>query len=232
MPGSETCSTSTAIARIPRAARCSSTFMGEHSAAAERTGGTAAALPAREPRLGVHQCELPSPSGREFPDHLIDAKRVIAWVREHGPEYGADPSKVFVAGSSAGGHLAALAALTPNDPGSSLVSRARTHRSPRRSASAASTARRHRRRLPSSPLAYVGGMRRRSSSRTATDTLVLSMTRGGSSSACGGLRKSRRLRRAARRSAHVRPVPLLRFEGSSMRSRRSPPGSGHATSRR
>jgi acetyl esterase/lipase len=37
-------------------------------------------------------------------------------VREHGHEYGADPTVVFVAGSSAGGHLAALAALTPNDP--------------------------------------------------------------------------------------------------------------------
>jgi acetyl esterase/lipase len=52
----------------------------------------------------------------KFPDHHIDTKKVIAWVREHGHEYGADPAVVFVAGSSAGGHLAALAALTPNDP--------------------------------------------------------------------------------------------------------------------
>jgi acetyl esterase/lipase len=51
-----------------------------------------------------------------FPDPLIDVKRAIAWVREHGHEYGADPATVFVAGSSAGGHLASLAALTPNDP--------------------------------------------------------------------------------------------------------------------
>ena len=51
-----------------------------------------------------------------FPDHLVDAKRVIAWVREHGPGYGADPAALFVAGSSAGGHLAAMTALTPNDP--------------------------------------------------------------------------------------------------------------------
>jgi acetyl esterase/lipase len=50
-----------------------------------------------------------------FPDHHIDAKKVIAWVQEHGYEYGADPAVVFVAGSSAGGHLAAFAALTPND---------------------------------------------------------------------------------------------------------------------
>lgn len=51
------------------------------------------------------------------PDHLIDAKKVIAWAREHAHEYGADPTAdVFVSGSSAGGHMAALAALTPNEP--------------------------------------------------------------------------------------------------------------------
>ncbi len=51
-----------------------------------------------------------------FPDFLIDVKKVLAWVRENGSRYGADPATVFVAGSSAGAHLAAMAALTPNDP--------------------------------------------------------------------------------------------------------------------
>ncbi|MBT2459909.1 alpha/beta hydrolase [Streptomyces sp. ISL-86] len=50
------------------------------------------------------------------PDHLIDLKKVITWVREHAHEYGADPATLFVAGSSAGGHMAALAALTQGDP--------------------------------------------------------------------------------------------------------------------
>ena len=50
-----------------------------------------------------------------FPDPLIDVKKAIAWVRKHGGEYGADPTAVFLAGSSAGGHLALTAALTPND---------------------------------------------------------------------------------------------------------------------
>ncbi|QEU90359.1 alpha/beta hydrolase [Streptomyces kanamyceticus] len=51
------------------------------------------------------------------PDHLIDAKKVIAWAREHAEEYGAHPeAAVFVSGSSAGAHMAALAALTPNEP--------------------------------------------------------------------------------------------------------------------
>jgi acetyl esterase/lipase len=51
-----------------------------------------------------------------FPDHLVDVKRAIAWVREHAAEYGADPGFLVVAGNSAGGHLAALAALTANVP--------------------------------------------------------------------------------------------------------------------
>lgn len=51
-----------------------------------------------------------------FPGHQIDAKKVIAWVREHGSEYGADPARLFAAGSSAGANMAALCALTPNDP--------------------------------------------------------------------------------------------------------------------
>jgi acetyl esterase/lipase len=51
-----------------------------------------------------------------FPDHIIDIKRALAWIREHGPEYGADPDFIVITGGSAGGHLAALTALTANDP--------------------------------------------------------------------------------------------------------------------
>jgi acetyl esterase/lipase len=56
-----------------------------------------------------------SPPAR-FPDHLVDVKKAIAWVRADGREYGADPSVLLVAGSSAGGNLAAAAALTAKDP--------------------------------------------------------------------------------------------------------------------
>jgi acetyl esterase/lipase len=51
-----------------------------------------------------------------FPDHLIDVKRAIAWIREHGPQYGADPGFLVLTGGSAGGHLTTLAAMTQNDP--------------------------------------------------------------------------------------------------------------------
>jgi len=50
-----------------------------------------------------------------FPAHLVDVKRAISWIRDHGQEYGGDPSYIAITGGSAGGHLAALAALTPND---------------------------------------------------------------------------------------------------------------------
>jgi acetyl esterase/lipase len=51
-----------------------------------------------------------------FPDHLVDLKRALAWIRQHGADYGADPDFVVVTGGSAGGPLAALMALTANDP--------------------------------------------------------------------------------------------------------------------
>ncbi len=51
-----------------------------------------------------------------FPSHLEDVKRAIAWIRANIEEYGGDPDFVAITGGSAGGHLAALAALTPNDP--------------------------------------------------------------------------------------------------------------------
>ncbi len=49
-----------------------------------------------------------------FPHHIIDVKRSIAWIREHAAEYGGDPTFLAITGGSAGGHLAALASLTPN----------------------------------------------------------------------------------------------------------------------
>jgi acetyl esterase/lipase len=50
------------------------------------------------------------------PEHLIDCKRAIAWIRDHAEEYGVDPDFICVTGGSAGGHLAAMVALTANDP--------------------------------------------------------------------------------------------------------------------
>ena len=57
-----------------------------------------------------------APSADAFPRNLIDVKKIIAWVRAHGPEYGADPDTIFLIGASAGAHLTATAAITVNDP--------------------------------------------------------------------------------------------------------------------
>jgi acetyl esterase/lipase len=51
-----------------------------------------------------------------WPDHLVDAKLALAWIRAHIAELGGDPSRVVVTGGSAGGHLTAMMALTQNDP--------------------------------------------------------------------------------------------------------------------
>jgi acetyl esterase/lipase len=51
-----------------------------------------------------------------WPAQIIDVKQAIAWIREHIADYGGDPDYIAITGGSAGGHLTALAALTPNDP--------------------------------------------------------------------------------------------------------------------
>ncbi|MFA6574809.1 MAG: alpha/beta hydrolase [Nocardioides sp.] len=50
-----------------------------------------------------------------FPAHVIDVKQSIAWIKEHIAAYGGDPDYIAITGGSAGGHLSALAALTPGD---------------------------------------------------------------------------------------------------------------------
>jgi acetyl esterase/lipase len=54
--------------------------------------------------------------GATFPDHLVDIKRAIAWIRGHADAYGVDARFIAVTGGSAGGHLAAMTALTGGDP--------------------------------------------------------------------------------------------------------------------
>ena len=51
-----------------------------------------------------------------WPAHVVDVKRAIAWIKDNIADYGGDPDYVVITGGSAGGHLTALAALTPGDP--------------------------------------------------------------------------------------------------------------------
>ncbi len=50
-----------------------------------------------------------------WPAHVVDVKRAIGWLRRHAASFGGDGRTIVVTGGSAGGHLAALAALTPGD---------------------------------------------------------------------------------------------------------------------
>ncbi|MBU8829142.1 alpha/beta hydrolase [Mycolicibacterium goodii] len=51
-----------------------------------------------------------------WPRHIHDVKAAIAWARANVDKFGGDRHFVAIAGCSAGGHLAALAGLTPNHP--------------------------------------------------------------------------------------------------------------------
>ncbi len=47
---------------------------------------------------------------------IEDVKRAVAWMKTNADRYGVDPDKIVLGGGSAGGHLALLAAYTPEHP--------------------------------------------------------------------------------------------------------------------
>lgn len=55
-----------------------------------------------------------SPRNR-WPRHIMDVKAAIAWARAHADRFGGDRNFIAIAGCSAGGHLASLAALSVGD---------------------------------------------------------------------------------------------------------------------
>ncbi len=52
----------------------------------------------------------------KYPAWIHDVKAALVWVRRHVAEHGGDPSWIATTGGSAGGHLAAVLATTPNEP--------------------------------------------------------------------------------------------------------------------
>ncbi len=54
--------------------------------------------------------------GATMPEHVIDVKAALLWIKDNIAEYGGDPNYVVVTGGSAGGHLSSLVALSANDP--------------------------------------------------------------------------------------------------------------------
>ena len=49
-----------------------------------------------------------------FPEHLIDIKRALKWIRENADDHGLDKNFIVSKGGSSGAHLATLMALTQN----------------------------------------------------------------------------------------------------------------------
>lgn len=50
-----------------------------------------------------------------FPDHIIDCKHALAWVKDNIAEYGGDAGFIVLTGGSAGGHLSSLLALSAQE---------------------------------------------------------------------------------------------------------------------
>lgn len=51
-----------------------------------------------------------------FPAQLDDTLEALRWLQSHAGDFGATPDRTYLWGASAGGHLAALAALVPDAP--------------------------------------------------------------------------------------------------------------------
>lgn len=51
-----------------------------------------------------------------FPDHIHDVYRGVHWAKQNAARWGGDPNFTAICGNSAGGHLAALAALGFDEP--------------------------------------------------------------------------------------------------------------------
>ena len=57
----------------------------------------------------------------KFPAAAEDAFAAVRWCAAHGPEIGVDPGQIAVGGDSAGGNLAAVAALMARDAGGPAI---------------------------------------------------------------------------------------------------------------
>ncbi|MBR5754306.1 MAG: alpha/beta hydrolase [Erysipelotrichaceae bacterium] len=62
--------------------------------------------------IAVANVEYSVDADNVWPVQLQDVKEAIAYLRDHHEEFMIDPDRIAIAGDSAGGHLAAMAALT------------------------------------------------------------------------------------------------------------------------
>ena len=65
-------------------------------------------LQQRHPEFAIASINYRLSQQAPWPAQLIDCKRAVIWLRDHAAQYGLDPSRFGVWGSSAGGHLASV----------------------------------------------------------------------------------------------------------------------------
>jgi acetyl esterase/lipase len=67
---------------------------------------------------------LSRPGAPTWPGNLDDVREAVRWVRHHADDYGVDPERIAVIGSSAGAHLALMLAFdASHSPGGDRSSR-------------------------------------------------------------------------------------------------------------
>ncbi|MDF3056726.1 MAG: lipase [Rariglobus sp.] len=76
-------------------------------------GGRRAFPQLKDKELGLVAVSYRLSPQAEFPAFLEDAAAATAWTLRHIAERGGDPTKVFLAGHSAGGYLAAMVGMDP-----------------------------------------------------------------------------------------------------------------------
>lgn len=77
------------------------------------TGGQRFLPALKDPNLGIVSVSYRLSPAAAHPAYLEDAAAAVAWTLRHIAERGGDPTKVFVAGHSAGGYLAAMVGMDP-----------------------------------------------------------------------------------------------------------------------
>lgn len=71
---------------------------------------------------------LATPTSPSWQQATGDVKCAVGWVNDHAARFGVDPERIGLLGSSAGGHLALLAAYSTSEPALRRAARPATPR--------------------------------------------------------------------------------------------------------
>ena len=194
-------------------------FMGAAGSRGTRTRSRSTCLPYLAMGFAVVNVDYRVARMAPAPAAVQDSRCALRWVIRHAPQYGFDPARLVLVGSSAGAHLALMAALAPatagfdglcpgNEPLTVAAVDQLLRRGRRRRAAGAAAPARLCRRVDRS------GRRRRG----AGDAGIAAQLRRQ-----GGARRAHAARRRrSRRSVHAGDAPA---RGARSRRRAEPPGS-------